>query len=322
MRTPLPKARGAASPAAALTVLVSFLGWTSTFANAQVLPFFTNTALTVGFESNAVRTFSRFVVRNQLRRDGEKISDPMDRNVLVFAEVFAVPVRIGSDTVVTGSVPILHKELNLTAPGSPRGSLSDRGLGDTTILLKHRFYVNNFQSGGFQAAVIGGVKLPTGDNDERDDQGQLLPPSLQLGTGSVDVPIGVVMTAFRNRIGINADVLYKFNSKSDDFVFGDEMKLNLAVGYRLFPREYTSFENKVLNAYMEVNTVISQRASCDGLVVANSGGSMVFISPGLQWVLHPRFLIETAVQIPAVQELNGTQLAFGSTVNFGVRLLF
>ncbi len=160
------------------------------------------------------------------------------------------------------------------------------------------------------------------DNNERDDQGQLLPPSLQLGTGSVDVPIGVVMTAFRNRIGINADVLYKFNSKSDGFEFGDEMKLNLAVGYRLFPREYTSFENKVLNAYMEVNTVISQRASSDGLVVADSGGNMVFISPGLQWVLHPRFLIETVVQIPAFQELNGTQLAFGSTVNFGVRLLF
>ena len=34
-------------------------------AMAQVLPFFTDTALTVGFESNALRTFSRFVVRNR-----------------------------------------------------------------------------------------------------------------------------------------------------------------------------------------------------------------------------------------------------------------
>jgi len=288
----------------------------------QVLPFFTDTALTVGFESNALRTFSRFVVRNQLRSEGQEVPDPSNQDVFVFAQVFAVPVRINSDTVFTAVTRILHKQLNFTAPGSSREQLSDTGLGDTTLLVKRRFYVDNFQGGGIQLALLGGVKLPTGDDNQRDNQGNLLPPGLQLGTGSVDVPVGLVFTAFKDRIGFNSSFLYQFNNESNGFRFGDETKVNLAFGYRLFPKQYTSFQDKVLNAYLEVNTVVSQRASLNDQSVPDSGGTTVFLTPGIQAVLHPRFLVEAAFQIPVVQELNGTQLSFSPTANVGIRVLF
>jgi len=291
-------------------------------ATAQVLPFFTDTALTVGFESNALRTFSRFVVRNELRTEGEEVPDPSNRDVFIFAQVFAVPVRINSSTVFTVVAPVLQKELNFTPLGSSQRQSSDAGLGDTTLSLKHRFYVNNFQGGGIQLAVLGGVKLPTGDHDQRDNQGNLLPPSLQLGTGSVDVPLGLVFTAFKDRVGFNSSFLYQFNNESNGFRFGDETKVNLAFGYRLFPKQYTSFQDKVLNAYLEVNTVVSQRASLDDQDVLDSGGTTVFLTPGIQAVLNPRFLVEAAFQIPLVQELNGTQLAFAATANVGIRVLF
>jgi len=291
-------------------------------AMAQVLPFFTDTALTVGFESNAFRTFSRFVVRNQLRTEGEEVPDPSDRDVFVFAQVFAVPVRINSDTVFTAVTRVLHKELNFTTPASPKGQVSDSGLGDTTLFVKRRFYVNNFQAGGIQLALLGGVKLPTGDDNQRDSQGNLLPRSLQLGTGSVDVPFGLVFLAFKDRIGFNSSFLYQFNNESDGFRFGDETKVNLALGYRLFPKEYTSFQDKVLKVYLEVNTVVSQRASLNDQNVPDSGGTLVFLTPGFQVVLNPRFLVEAAFQIPLVQELNGTQLGFAATANVGIRVLF
>ena len=44
-------------------ILLLFVLSMTPSATAQVLPFFTDTALTVGFESNAVRAFSRFVAR-------------------------------------------------------------------------------------------------------------------------------------------------------------------------------------------------------------------------------------------------------------------
>ncbi|MCZ6878237.1 MAG: transporter [Acidobacteria bacterium] len=294
----------------------------SCFATAQVLPFFTDTALTVGFESNALRTFSRFVVRNQLRSEGQEVPDPSDQDVFVFAQVLAVPVRINSDTVFTAVTRVLHKQLNFTAPDSSRQQLSDTGLGDTTFLVKRRFYVDNFPGGGIQLAFLGGVKLPTGDDNQRDNQGNLLPAGLQLGTGSVDVPVGLVFTAFKDRIGFNSSFLYQLNNESNGFRFGDEAKVNLAFGYRLSPREYTSFQDKVLIAYLEVNTVVSQRASLDDQNMPDSGGTTVFLSPGIQAVLNPRFLVEAAFQIPLVQELTGTQLALSLTANVGMRVLF
>ena len=217
---------------------------------------------------------------------------------------------------------VLHKELNFTPLGTAGRKSSDGGLGDTTLSLKHRFYVNNFQGGGIQLAVLGGVKLPTGDHDQRDNQGNPLPPSLQLGTGSVDVPVGLVFTAFKDRVGFNSAFLYQFNNESDGFRFGDETKVNLALGYRLFPKEYKSFQDKVLNAYLEINTVVSRHASLNDQNVANSGGTLVFLTPGFQVVLNPRFLIEAVFQIPIVQELNGTQLGFSATANAGIRVLF
>ena len=158
----------------------------------QVLPFFTNTAQTVGFESNAFRTFSRILMRNRFELEGREVADPQDRDVLVLAQVFAVPVRIDSDTVLTISVPVLHKELSFMATSS-QTELSDSGLGDTTLLLKHRF-------------------------------------------------------------GFTSDVLHRLNNEADGFRFGDETRVNWAVGYRLFSKKYRSFQDKVFNAYLEVNT--------------------------------------------------------------------
>ena len=288
----------------------------------QVLPFFTNTAQTVGFESNAFRTFARFLIRNQLRSEGEEVPDPEDRDVFVFVQIFAVPVRLNSETVLTVVTPFLHKELNFALPDSSRRRLSDAGLGDITLLLKRRVYVNNFRGGGVQVSLLGGLKLPTGDHDQRDDQRNLLPPTLQLGTGSVDVPLGFVFTAFKDRIGFNSEFAYQFNTGSDGFRFGDEVKVNLALGYRLAPKQYQSIRDKVLNAYVELNAVVSQPASRDDQNVSDSGGTILFLTPGIQWVKSPRFLIEAAFQIPLVQDFNGTQLAFVPTANIGIRVQF
>ena len=191
-----------------------------------------------------------------------------------------------------------------------------------TVTLKRRFYRNDSLEGGIQAAFIAGVKLPTGAHQDRDSEGNLLPSGLQLGSGSVDVPLGVTFTAFRDRIGFTSDFIYRLNNEADSFRFGDSANIDLALGYRLFPGSYKSFHDKVLNVYLEFNTLLSQGASLNGQEVLDSGGTVAFVSPGVQAVLTPRFLIEAALQIPVPQNLNGSQLAFSATASFGIRLLF
>lgn len=66
--------------------------------------------------------------------------------------------------------------------------------------------------------------------------------------------MGLIFTAFGHRIGFNSQVTHRFNSGSGGFKFGDETSLNVALGYRLFPTEHRSMRDRVLNAYLEVNT--------------------------------------------------------------------
>ena len=55
------------------------------------------------------------------------------------------------------------------------------------------------------------------------------------------------------------------------------------------------------------------RASCDYLCTLTSISS---------WVVLPQLLMEASVQIPVVQDHNGTQPDFGVRPAVGVRLLF
>lgn len=61
--------------------------------------------------------------------------------------------------------------------------------------------------------------------------------------------------------------------------------------------------------------------SSGGRADDNSGGTTLFVAPGLQFVTR-RWVLEGIVQIPVVQSLNGMALADDVTVRAGVRMNF
>jgi hypothetical protein len=61
------------------------------------------------------------------------------------------------------------------------------GLGDAMVLVKYRFYRRDSQRGTTQASVTLGPKIPTGRTNLTDTDGNLLPTSLQSGSGSADL---------------------------------------------------------------------------------------------------------------------------------------
>lgn len=60
------------------------------------------------------------------------------------------------------------------------------GLGDTMVLVKYRFYRRDSPRGTTQTSVAFGPKIPTGRTDLATGNGNLLPASLQPGSGSTD----------------------------------------------------------------------------------------------------------------------------------------
>jgi hypothetical protein len=61
------------------------------------------------------------------------------------------------------------------------------GLGDAMVLVKYRFYRRDSPRGTTQASVTFGPKIPTGQTNLTDRNANLLPVSLQPGSGSTDL---------------------------------------------------------------------------------------------------------------------------------------
>lgn len=80
-------------------------------------------------------------------------------------------------------VPIVTNHFQMIGTSTVGGT----GLGDAMVLVKYRFYRRDSHRGTTQASVTFAPKLPTGRTDLRDTTGNLLPATLQPGSGSTDL---------------------------------------------------------------------------------------------------------------------------------------
>ena len=87
------------------------------------------------------------------------------------------------DFDLTLIVPVITNHFDITRTSTSGGT----GLGDSLVLLKYRFYRRDSPRGTTQASVTFGPKLPTGRTNLADANGDLLPASLQPGSGSTDL---------------------------------------------------------------------------------------------------------------------------------------
>ena len=87
------------------------------------------------------------------------------------------------DFDVTILVPVVTNDFQ--RPNAP--SVGGTGLGDVRVLVKYRFYRRDSNRGTTQASISAGPKLPTGRTDLTSGTGNLLPATLQPGSGSTDV---------------------------------------------------------------------------------------------------------------------------------------
>jgi len=120
---------------------------------------------------------------------------------------------------------------------------------------------------------------------------------------------------------LDAQAGYQVNTEADNFEFGDEVRFDASLQYRLWPRELTGGVPGFLYGVLESNLIYRGKNQIGGIDDANSGGTTLFIAPGLQYVTK-RWILEAIVQLPAVQDLGGTALEDDYTVRAGFRFNF
>lgn len=259
-----------------------------------------------------------------LKEGTETITDPLDRTVTTFEEDLTLVYGAARDLTVAATLPILERRLRFDGPGGERRTISADGIGDLTLAGAYRFFRRDVERGTTQASLLGGLKLPSGATDIEDSNlprltggtDTRLPPSLQLGSGSVDGLVGLAGLHNMDRLTFYADVQGKLNSEgAQDFRAGNRLFYDLTADYVLL-----SGRNMFL--VLELNGVVTERAEQAGKTVRESGGHLLFVSPGIQYLPIPPLILEGSVQIPILRDLNGRQLAPDWTVVVGLRYLF
>ncbi|HEY7645935.1 MAG TPA: transporter [Hyphomicrobiales bacterium] len=224
------------------------------------------------------------------------------------------------------------------------------GVGDLTLLGQYRFY--NDRGSGIEAALLAGVKAPTGKTDERTDDGEeLFATEFQPGTGSWDGLVGLALTKRAGRWSFDANVLYALaGDGAQDTNLGDRLLYNAAVSYRIFGpsaeaepphtheggshhhhhhdhdqgddhHSHDESSSTAVDLVLELNGEWNDKTVEGGETDPNSGGNTVYLSPGVR-VSSGDLSGFVSVGIPIVNELNGIQAEPDWRVVTGVSVSF
>lgn len=229
--------------------------------------------------------------------------DAIDRSI---SETFSIAYGVTDDLQVGASVGYYWGS-NFVDAEDDAGTV-DSGVADpqglTDLWLTTKLRVLHGQQG--RVAVLLGLKLPTGKDDEKLDNGEVLEPSSQPGSGSVDGQVGVGYSRFlSSQLTFDASAIYTVRTEHDDFEVGDRLDLGAAIAYRLTP-DIQEFPNWSVSG--EVLAVHLGKDDDAGEKNDNSGGTTWYVSPGVRSRINPNLAVGLAAAFPVVQDLNGDQV--------------
>lgn len=235
----------------------------------------------------------------------------INRNLLATFD-FAVSEHWG----VTASVPIVSRSHSHVA--DPEGSATPESwnftrLGDARLLAswRHADAVEPTSATG----ILFGLKLPTGPFRVTNAEGVPAERSLQPGTGSTDLVVGLFTTKpARNGALWFAQATFQSPvATKEDYRPG-----NLFVATGGYRHPFTLHVTGIL----QLNATARTHDSGSNAEPTVTGGQFVFVSPGLSWGLSPATEVYAFAQLPVYRHTNGAQLTFDWAVVTGITRRF
>ena len=207
-------------------------------------------------------------------------------------------------------------------------------MGDMAFLVQRELFRDDT---GNRIMVAAGIKIPSGDFQVRSANGRLVHAMMQPGTGSLDFLAGVSGRLYLGggsdgqSWSIDPGLSYQMNGTNPlGYRFGNRLGYDLAVNCRL---------NESLTLTTALNGIVTGRDSQNGTLdpqtgtqayqnptaslidnVANTGGSFLYLSPGIEWKISDEVRLRATHRIPLSRNVNGTQIVTDgwSTMNLSV----
>jgi len=187
---------------------------------------------------------------------------------------------------------------------------NSEGIGDATLYGQYRFF-NNEQN-GLQAAVLVGIKTPTGDTHEKTRDGERFEAEHQPGSGSWDPLLGLSVSRPWEQLSLGASLLYSHATEgSQDTDLGDGLFYSVSLAHRLGTGGSHAHHNHgphgEWDVVLELNGEWRDKVDIDGADDNNTGGHVLFVAPGIRYGATGGWAAALSLGVPVINNLNGTQ---------------
>ena len=228
-------------------------------------------------EAVLVRSFVRFDAFDEAEKSGD---------VERWSNVWAL---------VWGAYP--HLSVSLVAPivrvetARPAGLSRRTGTADPSLFVRYDALRKFAPSGYTRLSPEVGIQVPAGG---------------AFGNGSTDLLAGLILSHVRDPDWWVADLQWTAPGEGDGGLRrGDCWRADLAYLWRVLPRRGPGVPMVLLVA--ELNHETAARSRRAGQAIADSGGSVLFLSPGVEWIVARRVVLELSAPIALTSDLHGEQ---------------
>ncbi len=267
-------------------------------------------------------------VRQDKLREGSKVvgldavtDDIVPLKTLDNNLVFSFDYPVNMQWAISALLPLVqrtHTQLTRNEDGSETlDEIKLNGLGDLRIAARYALFHNaDVKAGGQATGLSFGVKLPTGKHNILAPSGELAEPGLQPGTGTTDAFLGAYYNqqSIESGWGYFARAQYQaaLNTK-DDYKPGNKLAFDAGLRYSV---------NDALVLQLQANALQSSKASGARAEPANTGGTLVTLSPGASFFVTKDVKLYAFYQRPIYQNVNGVQLSTTDSFALGISARF
>ena len=204
------------------------------------------------------------------------------------------------------------------------------GVGDINFFSLYEFIHSDKHD--LHAALLTGLKIPSGVRRDLNRQGKLFNAEHQPGTGSWDPQIGLSVSKHWGIFHFDTNGMYRFSTKgTQNTILGDVVSYNFAVSYlvgtrnsfidRVFPKQLGKTKLK-WHLISEMNGAWVEKPKLEKHREENEGGNLVYLSPGLRMIVNEKWITNLSVGLPTIHDLNGRRKPPNIRLILGITRVF
>jgi len=183
-----------------------------------------------GIDKLKIRFNYYYMNKSEFIDGNDSVTNPNRKEVTINKELVRIFYGLTDDLMIIGFLPYFDKKLEMIDKSGKKIEKKTNGIGDIDIRAKYRFLKQSPGGPWLSMAVASGIKFPTGEDDEKQND-VLLPSPVQSGSGSTDYILGLFASRkFSKNFFLHSNIIYQICTEgANDYEFGDKLFYNLSM---------------------------------------------------------------------------------------------